>query len=115
VIATEARPGPLARARASLAGSGVEVRAGDGLGPLAPGEVDAVVIAGLGGRRIASILAAAPEAVASLRLLVLQPVQHGEQLRDWLAAGHARLEERWAVQGRRSYRVLLVRPRLETG
>ena len=50
VIATDIMPGPLAIAEENVAKSGVdiELRLGGGLAPLALGEVDTVIIAGMG-------------------------------------------------------------------
>ena len=67
VVATEARPGPAARARARLG----ECRLGDGLEPLVPGEVDVIVVAGMGGGTIAGLFDRSPAVAASARLWVL--------------------------------------------
>jgi tRNA (adenine22-N1)-methyltransferase len=109
VIATESRPGPLLRLRERLSPLGIDCRAGDGLSAVRPGEVDVAVVAGMGGRRIASILAADPEVVDTLQLLVLQPMRHLQELRAWLAS--AGLHERSAteaVEAGRRYTVLVV-------
>lgn len=52
---------------------------------VAPGEVDVAILAGMGGRRILAILAAAPAVVTGLRLLILQPMHHLDALRAGLA------------------------------
>ena len=107
IVATEGRPGPYARLRAAV--PHIECRLGDGLAALRPGEVEGVVLAGLGGHRIAAILAGAPAVTAALEWLVLQPQQHVEQLVGWLgAAGYVVLARTVAAQGRHSYTVLLV-------
>ena len=107
VVATEARPGPAARARERLG----ECRLGDGLEPLAPGEVYAIVVAGMGGGTIAGVLARSPEVAASAAVWVLQPMQRAERLRAWLAeAGHAVEREVEAGDRGRLYTVLVVRP-----
>ena len=53
VIATDKNEGPCEAARRTISASGftnrVQVRLGDGLAPLSPGEVDTVCIAGMGG------------------------------------------------------------------
>jgi tRNA (adenine22-N1)-methyltransferase len=106
VIATELRPGPFSRLPASL-----ERRLGDGFSVLRPGEVDGVIVAGLGGRTIAGMLEAGREVAHSLRWLVLQPQQHLSQLEAWLVRSGYRLPAvRDVDEGRRSYRVLLVEP-----
>jgi len=108
VVATEARPGPAARARARLG----ECRLGDGLEPLVPGEVDVIVVAGLGGGTIAGLLDRSPAVAASAGLWVLQPMQRADRLRAWLAGeGHLVEREVAAADGSRLYTVLIVRPR----
>jgi tRNA (adenine22-N1)-methyltransferase len=112
VIATEARAGPLARLRERIAGIGVECRGGEGLAPIRPGEVEVAVLAGMGGRRMARVLAAAPDVVARLELLVLQPMQNVAELRAWLDQASLDIDlEAEVVQGRRRYTLLLVRGR----
>ena len=108
VVATERRPGPFGRLRAAV--PGVDCRMGEGLEVLAPGEVEGVVVAGLGGRAIARILAGSPAVVNALGWAVLQPQQHAADLVRWLrSAGHVVESVTVAAQGRHSYRVLVVR------
>jgi tRNA (adenine22-N1)-methyltransferase len=106
VIATELGPGPFARLPASL-----ERRRGDGLSALQPGEVEGVIVAGVGGRTIVRMLEGGGEVAHSLRWLLLQPQQHVAELEAWLlGAGYRLLDAREVDEGRRSYRVLLVEP-----
>lgn len=78
---------PLDHARRTAAkygvGEGLDFRLGDGLAVLEPGEVDVIVIAGMGGDAITEILAAAPWSRAG-PLLLLQPMSKAEVLRAWL-------------------------------
>lgn len=95
VIACELNPGPLESARATVDHYGlkelVEVRKGNGLQALRPGEASVVVIAGMGGAKIREILTASPEVLRMVKRLILQP-QGGEALlRRWL------LENKWAL------------------
>jgi tRNA (adenine22-N1)-methyltransferase len=106
VVATEGRAGPFARLRA--AAPELDCRLGAGLEPLRPGEVEGVVLAGLGGHRIVSILEASPEVAGALDWLVLQPQQHAGRLVEWLRSAGYRVRATTAVQGRHSYTVLLV-------
>lgn len=107
VVATEARPGPFARLRAAL--PQLDCRLGDGLNVLRPGEVDGVVLAGMGGRTIVRMLESSPEVAAGLDWLVLQPQQHVEPLRSWLASsGYVIRACATTAQGRHSYTVLVV-------
>ncbi len=95
-IAIDRVPAALARARANVARRGVddlvEVRAGDGLAALAPGEVATVAIAGLGARAIRAMIEREDPAGLGLRRLVLQPQTEAADLRDWLAG-------RWGLAG----------------
>ena len=111
VVATELKPGSLELIRDRLAGLPVEVRGGDGLMALAPGEVEVAVIAGMGGHLIARILGASPDLVRSLRLLVLQPMQHLPELRAALvASGLTEVAQSVTAYRGRPYTVLSVRP-----
>jgi tRNA (adenine22-N1)-methyltransferase len=108
VVATEARLGPVARARERLG----QCRLGDGLEPVVPGEVDVIVVAGMGGGTIAKLLARSPAVAASAGLWVLQPMQRADRLRAWLAGeGHLLEREVAAADRGRLYTVLIVRPR----
>ena len=109
VIATERRPGPYSRLRAAL--PKIECRQGEGLEVLQPGEVEGVVVAGLGGHTIARILKGSPAVAQALEWLVLQPQQHAGHLLTWLGPAGYKIDTRTTMsQGRHSYTVLLVRP-----
>lgn len=62
----------------------IDVRQGDGLSVLAPGEAEAIVIAGMGGVLITEILAGAPDVLTHVQTLVLQPMNSAAKLRRWL-------------------------------
>lgn len=89
VIATEARPGPFGELRRNLArwnvGELVDARQGSGLEPIAPGEVDTAVVAGMGGHTVLGIAAGAT--ARGISHLVLQCMQHDELVGPWVA-GH---------------------------
>jgi len=89
VIAVEAAADPYQIAvntvqKAGLANR-IEIRFGDGLKPLKPGEIDTVVIAGMGTNKQRSILAASPEVINRLNYLILQPQGKNKILRRWIA------------------------------
>lgn len=85
VIATEARPGPFAELCSNLERwrAAVDTRQGDGLQPLAGGEVDTAVVAGMGARTMLAIAGQAPE--RGIRYLVLQCMQRRELVEPWIA------------------------------
>ena len=91
-ILTDSQPGPLEKTRASVARAKagrsdmrIELRLGDGLSALGPGEVDVVVIAGMGGETISSILSTDPSKACSFRKYILQPRTKTDVLKAWLA------------------------------
>ena len=51
----------------------IDVRFGDGLMPLKPGEVNVLTLAGMGGKTMLDILSARPDVLESVQDLILQP------------------------------------------
>ena len=87
-IASDIAEGPCraaaeTRDRYSLFGQ-MEIRTAPGLKGLRAGEAEAVVIAGMGGATIVSILEEAPEIAATVETFVLQPMNAANLLRRWL-------------------------------
>ncbi len=62
----------------------IEVRKGNGLDILLPGEADVIIIAGMGGILISDILEHGLEVVRSAEFFVLQPMRDSERVRKWL-------------------------------
>ena len=89
VIGSDLRPGPLAKARQTIqqmhCQDRVELRLGDGLSVLAPGEVGTIVLAGVSARTTWEILEAAPWVFDARYNLVLVPATKHSVLRRWLA------------------------------
>jgi tRNA (adenine22-N1)-methyltransferase len=119
-IAGDLNPGPLAAAAETVTALGlddrVELRCGDGLAVLEPGEVEAVVIAGVGALLAARLLreAAACGRLVGLRRVVVQP-NHGfpklGQLRATIdALGLSIVDERLARDRGRLYPILAAAP-----
>ena len=96
-IAMDLRPGPLAHAKENIARFGlqgqIETRLSDGMKKLLPGEVNLVVIAGMGGPLMVRLLSQSPEIVAGLSEIILEPQSEPETLRSYLA-GHSFGEEK---------------------
>lgn len=89
-IACDLREGPLARARETgrtYGADGISYRLGNGLACVSPEEADTIVIAGMGGEKIAAILERAPWTAGGVHTLLLQPQSRAEALRAFLA-GH---------------------------
>lgn len=87
-IASDLRAGPLERARKTgltYGAEGIDYRLCAGLDDILPEEADTIVIAGMGGENIVSILSAAPWTADGAHTLLLQPMTHAEDLRAFLA------------------------------
>lgn len=69
----------------------VSARLGNGLAPIKPGEVETVIIAGMGGATITDILNNDFEIVQSLKQLILQPNIAASLIRAWA------LENDWKI------------------
>jgi len=89
----------------------IETRLGSGLSVLKPGEVEAVVMAGMGGLLIRDLLEAQPEVARQLKKLVLQPMNNQAVLRKHLeATGFRIIREDLAREGDRVYEVIVAAP-----
>lgn len=114
-VAGEIMPGPLQATCRMIREQGLENsisgRLGDGLEVLSPGEVDAVVLAGMGGAAIRGILARSPAVFMSLQRIVCQPMTGGYGLRKWLFDRGWRLNEQDLVlEDDRLYEIFSVVP-----
>jgi len=101
-VAIDVIDGPLAQAQATIADYGlekkIEIRKGSGLAPLVVGEVQGVVLAGMGGRLITRLLLDSILVAKSMELLVLQP-QSGEfGLRQFLFDNHFEIVDELLVE-----------------
>lgn len=110
-IASDIRPGPIERAKATIMSYGaqntVETRLGGGLSTIEPGEADAIVIAGMGGLMIAEILDADILTASRAKRLILQPMSSIPELRLYLRRnGFNILAERLAKEERKLYVVM---------
>ena len=108
VIAADLRAGPLQTAAANCRRYGcegaVELRLGDGLSVLAPGEADTLVLAGVSAKTTIDILSAAPWVKTPGMRLVCVPATKAPVLRRWLwEQGFDIEEERLALAAGRWY------------
>ena len=95
VIAMDVGKGPLQRAREHIRAydmeDKIETRQSDGLAALMPGEVDAVVIAGMGGPLMIRILTEGWPVTALLDEMILSPQSELEDVRRFLAQNSWRI------------------------
>lgn len=86
-IASDLRKGPLERAKETgriYGAEHIDYRLGNGLAGICPEEADVIVIAGMGGENIVSILEAAPWTADGAHTLLLAPHTKAEELRRFL-------------------------------
>ena len=86
-IAGDIAAGPCEAARNTIISynyvDAIEVRQGDGLKVLKPGEAEVIAICGMGGTTIIHILEASPEIIAKATRIILQPMNGADLLRHW--------------------------------
>lgn len=97
VIAMDVNQGPLERAREHVAEYGmtnrIECRLSDGTQQLIPGEVDTLMIAGMGGPLMIRILTEGKDVLEHIRTLVLQPQSEIGEVRTFLLNNGFEIEE----------------------
>ena len=111
VIASDISSLSLEKAHALAATCGletrIEIRTADGLKGLKENEVDALVIAGMGGTLIAKILSASPKIAQSAKRIVMQPMRGTAELRYYLHHNGFRIvDERIAYEAGRYYQLI---------
>lgn len=96
VVAGEVADGPFHSALNAVREQGLQdmisVRKGDGLEVISPGEVDVIVIAGMGGKLITDILEHGKVKLSGVKKLILQPNVAAEGVREWL------MEQDWELK-----------------
>ena len=118
VIATDISADSLAKTQMLVRERGLEdrvyCRLGDGLRKLRPGEVDTIVIAGMGGPTICAILDEGRRVTDTVGKLVLQPMNAIGTVRRWLAEnGFALASEELVEDDGRLYQILCAVPGAE--
>lgn len=112
VIATEIREGPFKRAKAEVQKRGytdkIQMRIGDGLKPLKVGEVDTVIIAGMGGLNIIEILSNSREKAIKINKFILQPMVAQKELRKYLIThGYKIIDEESCLEDDKFYEIII--------
>lgn len=113
VIASDVRQGPVDIARDNIRNHKVydkiEVRMGSGLSVLKKGEVDDIIIAGMGGELIRDIIKSDYETAIKSQL-ILQPMNSQYELRHYLIEnGFTIVSEDISVEGFKVYNLIIAR------
>lgn len=103
VIASDVRPGPLSKAAENLntyeMADKIDLRLSDGLMMIDPGEVDSIVMSGMGGNLMMDIIKRGDDVVSKSRELILQPqseiagVRHFLQDNGWVIISESMVYE----------------------
>lgn len=114
VIAMDVNKGPLERAKKNIKRCHLEqqidTRLSDGLQALEPGEVDTLLIAGMGGALMQRILTGKKEVLAQIKELVLQPQSEVRDIRIFLEdLGFCIIEEDMVIDDGKYYVMLKAR------
>ncbi|WP_430882944.1 tRNA (adenine(22)-N(1))-methyltransferase [Fusibacter sp. JL216-2] len=112
-IASDINEGPTENARQAVSEADltekIDVRHGGGLLPYEVGEIETVIIAGMGGLLIRDILLERPEMTESIKTFVLQPMVAQDELRMWLSQnGFKIVDEKLSQEAHRMYEILVV-------
>ena len=113
-ILADINKGPLENARSEVKrnklDNKVDLRLGSGIEVLKKGEVDEVIIAGMGGILIGELLEANKEVSHSVDKLILQPMQAQEELRYYLLNnGYEILDECLEKEDFRLYEIIVAK------
>ncbi len=112
-VASDVIEGPLKHARNTVRETHTEgivnIRLGNGLKTVSAGEVNAVVIAGMGGILISEILSGAPDVLERCGTVLLQPMTGIYELRKYLRGKFTIVKECIAKENEKLYLILSVR------
>lgn len=113
VIAADLSSGSLEKARQNVSRAGlsdvIECRLSDGLSNVDPGEVESIIISGMGGILIDRILRANPEVVESVKELILSPHRNSELITKFAEEFHFQIVYDKTIQDKKKdYRIFKI-------
>lgn len=113
VIACDINMGPLHKAKVNIRSYNlqdkIECRLGDGLSSLKIGEVQGIIIAGMGGNLIRDIIEKGIDVFKQVSFVILQPVQNAEVLREHIyKRGYNILDENLCIDENKFYEIIKI-------
>ena len=114
-IAMDVNEGPLQRARENIIANQlqekIDTRLSDGVSALSDGEVESIVIAGMGGELTIRILTEGESVCRSVKELILQPQSEIQKVRKFLREhGYRIVDENMVYEEQKYYSVMKVIP-----
>ncbi|TYO97311.1 tRNA (adenine(22)-N(1))-methyltransferase [Desulfallas thermosapovorans] len=118
VVAGDINYGPFEGALLTVRDSGLEkyidLRMGDGLQILKPGEVNVLVVAGMGGKTVCDIFEQGRSVLQQVRRLIIQPMRDIPEVRRWLTGNGWRLvDEDMVTEDGHYYVIIVAEPGME--
>ena len=112
-VAMDVNQGPLERARQNIeqfaAAQYIETRLSDGVAALRPGEVDSIIIAGMGGNLMMRILEDGRDVLKETKEMILQPQSEIAGVRRYLQEhGYQILDEEMVLEDGKYYMMMKV-------
>jgi tRNA (adenine22-N1)-methyltransferase len=113
-VASDINKGPVEKAKKNVKdynlGNKISCRLGGGLTTVKPKEVDAAIIAGMGGNLIRDIIEESKGVFKTLNYAVLQPVQNPEVLREYIyKSGYTIMDEVIVKDEEKYYEIIKVK------
>ncbi len=118
IIAMDVRTGPLSKAKENIKACGlenvIETRLSDGLQAVSDGEIDTIVISGMGGALMQKILTEGKTIIRSVNCMVLQPQTEKAELRRFLHQIKMRIKkEVMLIEEGKYYTIIVAEPGVE--
>ncbi len=85
----------------------IETRLGNGLYPIKVGEVDTIIIGGIGGELMVEILKNSLEVVQSMKQLVLQPQSYQEEFRKFINSIGFKIDKEVVLKEHKFYTIFV--------
>lgn len=117
IIGCDINKEPLDRGRVNIEKckiSNIELRLGDGIEPIKSGEVETLIIGGIGGELMLEILKKSHQIVDSINQLILQPQSYETEVKKYIHSIGFKIKEEIIVEEKKYYTIYNLIKGLET-